>query len=191
MEPKTISDGATKLGISAAKTPSSSLDKITAEYLENELISRPDSPGKNRRVKIIGVDCAVKRKNVGLAVGLLEDERVTMLAPEHGIETKWAGAGASEIAAWMNGDDPVLLAFDAPLGWPIAMAQALARARLCRAGDPISAYIKRANPRPLCLQVHFYSETRHQLLAADQNVRRDPWHCPSNSVHASSPRNIL
>jgi Protein of unknown function (DUF429) len=78
------------------------------------------------RIKIIGVDCAVDRKNVGLAVGLLEGGRARLLYPEHGSEAKWQGAGVQEIVRWVEGDAPVLLALDAPLGWPICLAPALA-----------------------------------------------------------------
>src|SRR5450759_488314 len=43
LENKEILTKAKSLGIAAAKVPSSSLDKITAEYLEDEL--RKDHPG--------------------------------------------------------------------------------------------------------------------------------------------------
>lgn len=77
-------------------------------------------------VKIIGVDCAVDRKNVGLAVGTVENRRVRLVYPQPGPNTKWAGAGVDEIVKWMEEGGPVLLAFDAPLGWPLELARSLA-----------------------------------------------------------------
>src|SRR5271154_734782 len=44
LENKEVLAKAKELGISAAKVPSSSLDKITAEYLENELGGKPAAP---------------------------------------------------------------------------------------------------------------------------------------------------
>jgi len=87
-------------------------------------------------IKIIGVDCAVDRKKVGMAVGLLENGRVRLLYPPPGPEFKWSGAGAGEIVKWIEGDDPVLLAFDAPLGWPRDLAPGLANHH---AGDLVVA----------------------------------------------------
>ena len=78
------------------------------------------------RIKIIGVDCAVDSMKVGVAAGLLKNGHVRLLYPKPGPETKWAGAGVGEIVKWIEGDDPVLLAFDAPLGWPGALATGLA-----------------------------------------------------------------
>lgn len=86
-----------------------------------------------REVTIIGLDCATDDANVGVALGKWRDgalcvERVTLcdrLAP------------AAVVGGWLGkADEPVLLALDAPLGWPAPLARTLVRHR---AGDELSA----------------------------------------------------
>src|SRR5882724_5685012 len=86
-----------------------------------------------REVTMIGLDCATDDANVGAALGKWRDgalsvQRVTLcdrLAPAAVVED-WLG----------KADEPVLLALDAPLGWPAPLAQTLVRHR---AGDELSA----------------------------------------------------
>ena len=81
---------------------------------------------------IVGVDCATIDKKVGLALGkyangTLKIEDATLCSPK---------TPATEIIAnWLQPENrPALLAIDAPLGWPIALAHALTNHR---AGNPI------------------------------------------------------
>ena len=80
---------------------------------------------------IIGVDCATDDARVGLALGVAETGRC---------EVQFAGVCSSErqvadeITDWLAPSARVLIAFDAPLGWPLAMGRALAAHR---AGDPL------------------------------------------------------
>lgn len=80
---------------------------------------------------IIGIDCATDEAKVGLARAALKDGQCTIT---------FAGVCPSEkrvvnvLADWMSGEDRVLLALDAPLGWPQAMGRALAKHR---AGEPL------------------------------------------------------
>lgn len=71
---------------------------------------------------LIGVDCATKSHNVGLAMGWSDADGVV-------IDTVLQGTKdmdiAAQVAAWLLPEGQALLALDAPLGWPIAMGEAL------------------------------------------------------------------
>jgi hypothetical protein len=72
--------------------------------------------------RIIGIDCAVQEKNIGLARGewdgkeLRIQEILTQSTRNLLIET---------LTNWCDGDTPTLLALDAPLGWPVTLGQYL------------------------------------------------------------------
>jgi predicted nuclease with RNAse H fold len=75
-------------------------------------------------VTIVGVDCAAQPKNTGLALAIEDGERLTVL------EARCASSeapAASIVANWVKESKRVLLALDAPLGWPAELARALAR----------------------------------------------------------------
>jgi predicted RNase H-like nuclease len=71
---------------------------------------------------IIGVDCAVQEKNIGLAYASFENG-------ETRIERVLTGGKGAPIAAttadWLAGARIALLALDAPLGWPAGLGAAL------------------------------------------------------------------
>ena len=86
-----------------------------------------------REVTVIGLDCATDDANVGAALGTWRDgslsvQHVTLcdrLTP------------TTVVGGWLGKvDEPVLLALDAPLGWPAPLAQTLVHHR---AGDDLSA----------------------------------------------------
>ena len=82
-------------------------------------------------ITIVGVDCATVDARVGLAVASAEGDRCAVrFAGVCSTEQEVAGV----VAGWLAGAARVLLAFDAPLGWPEAMGRALAAHR---AGDPL------------------------------------------------------
>ncbi|CAN5147621.1 DUF429 domain-containing protein [soil metagenome] len=75
---------------------------------------------------IIGIDCATKAKKVGLALGFSSADGVVVERVKVGgkgsddplrIATRWAA----------EYDGSVLFALDAPLGWPVALANELSR----------------------------------------------------------------
>ena len=75
-------------------------------------------------VRIIGIDCATEPKKIGLALGEWSEHRL------HISEVTIVGDGIdaliAKIGAWVSGyDGPVLIAIDAPLGWPQGMRTAL------------------------------------------------------------------
>jgi predicted RNase H-like nuclease len=72
---------------------------------------------------IIGIDCATDPKRVGLARG-----RVTadgLMVDRLGKVSKWESV-ADRVVDWIADENRVLLAMDAPLGWPAALGNALA-----------------------------------------------------------------
>lgn len=74
--------------------------------------------------KVIGIDCATNAKKVGLAMGVYGDGNTTLL------ETKLGSDGnsiAEIIMNWIQEDDKVILAIDAPLGWPVDLGNSLYR----------------------------------------------------------------
>lgn len=85
---------------------------------------------------IVGVDCASQDKHIGLACGTLDTldigDRLRILEVA-------AGAGPDRdivqlLAAWLQHHPRVLLAIDAPLGWPRRLTESL---QLHRAGEPL------------------------------------------------------
>lgn len=72
---------------------------------------------------IIGIDCATANANVGIAVGTSDDAGCTVhvahVCPDE-------GTLAGEVARHLGDAPRVLLALDAPLGWPEAMGRLLA-----------------------------------------------------------------
>ena len=89
---------------------------------------------------LIGVDCSTKPRNMGIALAEFvvdnadADKRGNILVREvHArISDPWGTVGT-----WLSNlkDHDALIAFDAPLGWPIALGQAL---REHSAGNPAS-----------------------------------------------------
>ena len=73
-------------------------------------------------VLIVGIDCATRDEKTGLALGYYDEhgariEQVTVASRKvPAVET---------VAQWIGGRSAVLIALDAPLGWPTGLAQAL------------------------------------------------------------------
>jgi predicted RNase H-like nuclease len=71
-------------------------------------------------IKLIGIDCATQPQNTGLSLGVYENGQLKQL------ETKLGEHPIAELVyAWVTGLEKVLIAIDAPLGWPMDMGQAL------------------------------------------------------------------
>lgn len=85
---------------------------------------------------IVGVDCASQDKHIGLACGTLGGP----LGPDHlRVLDVSAGAGPDRdiiklLGGWLQTQPRVLLAIDAPLGWPRRLTESL---QLHRAGEPL------------------------------------------------------
>lgn len=80
-------------------------------------------------IHILGIDCAVQDKKIGLAFGVLDEGRLEVRFARHG------GTGAvQQLKEWIDPQVPTLLAIDAPLGWPDALGKVLINHQ---AGHPI------------------------------------------------------
>jgi len=94
---------------------------------------RDASALSSQAVRIVGVDCATDARNVGLALAMWQGGITIIHRVEQG------GDDDAELEAklleWIKPtNEPVLLALDAPLGWPLGMRDALERHR---AGEAI------------------------------------------------------
>jgi predicted nuclease with RNAse H fold len=79
-------------------------------------------------VQVVGIDCATVDAKVGLARGFFDDDQHVKVE-EATLCTRDLSA-AKRVADWIRGAEiPVLIAIDAPLGWPAPMAKALATHR--------------------------------------------------------------
>jgi predicted RNase H-like nuclease len=129
---------------------------------------------------IIGIDCAVEDKNIGLAKGTYDGSKLTISEVFSG---KKKGGTVYKISQWLNEEkeQPVLLALDAPLGWPTSLGEVLA-AHL--AGGPISAEPKfmftrktdqiirnELGKKPLDVGADRIARTAHAALKLLQDLR--------------------
>jgi predicted RNase H-like nuclease len=80
---------------------------------------------------IIGIDCATKPERVGLALGNFAG---TALQLDTATAASAKAPPVETIATWVSWHSPVLLAFDAPLGWPADLGEALEQHE---AGQPL------------------------------------------------------
>jgi predicted RNase H-like nuclease len=82
---------------------------------------------------IIGIDVATADARIGLSMAAYEQGKAKLLDAALGARGRPAGA---TVAEWIKGRRArILLALDAPLGWPAAMGKTLAGHR---AGEPIA-----------------------------------------------------
>ncbi|MCP9832165.1 DUF429 domain-containing protein [Synechococcus sp. HJ21-Hayes] len=128
---------------------------------------------------LIGIDCATQPNKVGLALGELDGERVRLktcrtASPKERPECIVAG--------WIKQSERALLALDAPLGWPIALGQALT-GHQAGAGMDASAHAlfrrqtddaihERFKKRPLEVGANFISRTAVAALDLLEQLRR-------------------
>jgi predicted RNase H-like nuclease len=83
-------------------------------------------------ITIIGIDCATQPQKTGLALGTWDGTAVTIHTLTLGQKSQ---SLAQTIANWLPPDQPILLAIDAPLGWPADLGSQLATHQ---AGNPLS-----------------------------------------------------
>lgn len=98
-----------------------------------------------RAVRLIGVDCATDPAKVGLARGVFDDGLTLLEVRTGGREVELQ----ETLRHWLaSGEGPVLLAFDAPLGWPAPLGPALAGHRAgAPLPDPPNALFRRETDR--------------------------------------------
>jgi predicted RNase H-like nuclease len=82
-------------------------------------------------ITIIGIDCAVQDKRVGLARGFLDQGQPRVDQVVTGAQVECV---VSSIAEWTQPKMPTLIALDAPLGWPVGLGKEL---HIHLAGTPL------------------------------------------------------
>lgn len=73
-------------------------------------------------ITIIGIDCAVDERGVGIAIGDYSDGSCRLLPLPNQAKTR---SIAEFVCDWIDRSPQTLLALDAPLGWPMALGKAL------------------------------------------------------------------
>ena len=116
-------------------------------------------------IAIIGVDCAAQAKNTGLARAIQSGEG--LVVDDARCASSKASA-ASIVAEWVRESERVLLALDAPLGWPAELGRALASHQ---AGEPLApkahAMFRRMTDDEICGRL----KKRPLEVAADRIAR--------------------
>jgi predicted RNase H-like nuclease len=128
---------------------------------------------------LIGVDCATEAKNVGLA--LATRHRSGFRVIDARVSSK-AVPPMETVEGWIGRNHSVLIALDAPLGWPAPMARALSKHS---AGQPIrippNGFFRRLTDRqvaertgktPLDVGADRIARTAHWALFFLDEVRR-------------------
>jgi hypothetical protein len=83
---------------------------------------------------IIGIDCAAQPRDIGLALGCFDGRTTTIAQVTAGLKTM--DDVVNTTIGWMPSRGQILMALDAPLGWPIALGSVLVKHT---AGTPIDA----------------------------------------------------
>lgn len=130
--------------------------------------------------RIIGVDCATVESKIGIALGTFGDGDLTICEVRTGGTERPVDAS---LKRWIeDAEGSVLLAFDAPLGWPTSLGSTLAEHR---AGMPVAVesnvLFRRATDRfihdnlgkkPLDVGADRIARTAHAALQLLEALRR-------------------
>jgi len=131
-------------------------------------------------MNIIGVDCATKEINIGLALASFQNGKGKILEVKAGSETKPA---LMIVKDWLPRASLTLIAIDAPLGWPIQMGSELHshKAGVCIDIVPdklFSRYTdreikRRLDKKPLEVGANLIARTAHAALQFLGKLRHD------------------
>jgi hypothetical protein len=114
--------------------------------------------------RIVGVDCAAQDQGCGIALGYADGGgAVRLLSVETGLRSV-----VPTLTRWITGSSPVLLALDAPLGWPAPLGRAL---DLHQAGEPIPQSPDDLFHRHTDRIVRSYTNKRPMEVGADRIAR--------------------
>lgn len=132
-------------------------------------------------IHLIGIDCATQDAKIGLAFGWLEGE--TLAVEKAMVCSREQDAAARIVEQLRRVDRPVLIAVDAPLGWPEPMGRLLADHR---AGGPLriesSELFRRVTDRhiqeaigklPLDVGADRIARTAHTALGLLMDIREE------------------
>lgn len=127
-------------------------------------------------VVIIGIDCATQLQNVGVAVARRSKEEPAILALDHlfrGADVPITKSLAEHVASeHIAGRERVLVALDAPLGWPDAMRTELAAHS---AGRPLATGRQRTFSRVTDRFVHREAGHKPLDVGADRIAKTAHW----------------
>lgn len=160
-----------------------------------------------RPAQVVGLDWATDPKKCGVV-------RARWAAPGIPLEVQevCSGVGALErVGGWLEEDRPTLLAVDAPLGWPQALAKNLVdhRAGELLAGSPEQLFRRRTDvrvqtalrKRPLDVGADRIARTAHAALDFVEQLRRrgagplplawEPGHLETSAVIEVYPAALL
>jgi uncharacterized protein DUF429 len=131
-------------------------------------------------VTIIGVDCATQPAKTGLAIGQMDGDQVAI---RESLCASRKRPASEIIASWSREPTRVLLAMDAPLGWPAALSEALAGHQagqsLRMTADQMSHRVtddeihRRLGNRPLEVGANLIARTAHAALSLLARLRQE------------------
>jgi hypothetical protein len=132
------------------------------------------------RRAIIGIDCAVDPRRVGLALGWPDGEGLQIAEVATGSRDR---PPLATILDWLPEESPTLLALDAPLGWPASLGEALSGHQAGEAiGEHPNALFRRETDRfvkqrigkqPLDVGADRIARTAHAALDLLRQLREE------------------
>lgn len=127
---------------------------------------------------IVGIDCATSPRKTGLALAAWDAGTLRLLELTRGSRQR---SPVAIVAEWVKTHAPVLLALDAPLGWPAALGAALAGHRAGERLEPAANLLfrrrtddwvrSRFGKRPLEVGADLIARTAHAALALLEGLR--------------------
>jgi predicted RNase H-like nuclease len=133
------------------------------------------------RATIVGIDCAVDYRNIGLALGSMEQPQPRIVKVEAGSRVQSDAELVELIARWIPESGPILISLDAPLGWPTKLGEVLPHHS---AGRPINecpnkifrrltdcVVKEKIGRQPLDIGADRIARTAHAALALLQRLR--------------------
>lgn len=131
-------------------------------------------------IKIIGIDCSANPEKVGIACGLFKQQKTEILkAPQLGNPDKPIAQTISEL---ISPNETVLIAIDAPLGWPKKLGSTLVNhcAGKSLNIDPNELFrrttdkcvIQEIKKRPLDVGADRIARTAHSALKIIEELRK-------------------
>jgi hypothetical protein len=115
---------------------------------------------------LVGIDCAAREERTGLAYGVLHQDG-TLEVRRVTLGTAGESAAAT-IAGWIAGQARFVLAFGAPLGWPVGLTETLAEHR---AGEALALEAERMFRRETDRYVHTELGKLPHEVGADRSAR--------------------
>jgi predicted nuclease with RNAse H fold len=130
----------------------------------------------NKEIKIIGIDCSTDPKKTGIACGLFDGKKTKIKKVHLGSPV------VQTIFDWTSDNETVLIAIDAPLGWPEKLGCLLVNHRAGNSMniDPDKLFRRvtdttveqRIHKRPLDVGANLIARTAHKALEIIEQLRK-------------------